>query len=154
MARRSDASLGDTRAREATLDETLALLHFGFRAVIAGPDALLRKRGLGRVHHRILYFVRRQPGASVGELLKTLGVTKQALHRPLAELVEQGLVERANDEANRRLVRLRLTRAGSAFERTLSGTQRAHFARAFDEAGPTAERGFRAVLALLPSTRA
>jgi DNA-binding MarR family transcriptional regulator len=158
MARRSEATREEklklTKAREATLDETLALLHFGFRAIIAGPDALLGRKGLGRVHHRILYFVRKNAGLSVGELLRILAVTKQALHRPLAELVRQGLAERSVDPDNRRIVRLRLSRAGAAFERTLSAAQRAHFARAFAEAGPSAERGFRTVLALLPAAGA
>jgi len=139
--------------REAALDDALELLHFGFRAVIAGPDAALARRGFGRVHHRVLFFVRKNPGISIGELVRWLGVSKQALHRPLTDLVGKGLVERNHDPENRRIVRLRLSRAGAAFERTLSGAQRSHFARAFADAGPAAERGFRGVMALLPTTR-
>ena len=51
-----------------------------------------RERGLGRVHHRILYFVARSPGIAVNALLGVLDVSKQALHAPLRELVDKGLI--------------------------------------------------------------
>lgn len=142
MARRSDQSL----------DEALELLHFGFRAIVRGPDRALARLGYGRVHHRTLYFIRRNAGISVGELLAILGVTKQALHRPLSELVADRRVIREPDPKNRRVVRLRLSRSGEALERTLSGAQREHFSRAFEVAGPSAERGWRAVMRALIST--
>ncbi len=34
-------------------------LHFGYRTFTAHPDRILAERGLGRAHHRVLYFVRR-----------------------------------------------------------------------------------------------
>ncbi len=77
------------------LDDPPALLFFGFRAVTAEPDRILAERGLGRVHHRILYFVGRSPGIRVGALLTTLGVSRQALNRPLRALLRAGLVESA-----------------------------------------------------------
>jgi len=124
------------------LDEALELMHFGFRAIVTGPDRDLARRGLGRVHHRVLYFVRRNDGLTVGDLVRILGVTKQALHRPLADLVTRRLVVREPDADNRRFVRLRLSRAGAAFERKLSGTQRRHFARVFARVGERSERGW------------
>jgi DNA-binding MarR family transcriptional regulator len=130
-------------ARPRELDEALELMHFGFRAIIAEPDRQLARRGFGRVHHRVLFFIRRHERLTVSELVAILGVTKQALHRPLSELVAAKLVVREVDEANRRFVRLRLSRAGDAFEQKLSGAQRAHFARAFARVGPAAERGWR-----------
>jgi DNA-binding MarR family transcriptional regulator len=133
------------------LDEALELLHFGFRAIIAGPDRDLERRGLGRVHHRILYFVRRNDGLTIGDLLRILGVTKQALHGPLHELVAKGLVMREPDAKNRRLVRLRLSREGAAFERRLSGAQRRHFERVFTRVGKRSEQGWCEVMRLLGS---
>src|SRR5512134_478976 len=99
-----------------TSDDPAALLFFGFRALTAEPDRVLSERGLSRVHHRILYFVGHAPGLRVGELLATLGVTKQALHRPLRELVRQGLVAAAAPAHNRRARELRLTAAGERLE--------------------------------------
>ena len=50
-----------TAQRERELDQAWELMHFALRAVIASPDQMLEKRGLSRVHHRILFFVARQP---------------------------------------------------------------------------------------------
>ncbi len=136
-------------ARQRELDDALELMHFGFRAIIAEPDRELEKRGFGRVHHRVLYFIRRNERVTVGDLVGILGVTKQALHRPLSELVAAKLVVREADEENRRFVRLRLSSAGAAFERKISGMQREHFERAFGRAGPAAERGWREVMGAL-----
>jgi DNA-binding MarR family transcriptional regulator len=136
-------------ARQRELDDALALMHFGFRAIVAEPDAELARRGFGRVHHRVLYFIRRNDRPTVGDLLRILGVTKQALHRPLSELVASRLVVREADPENRRFVRLRLSSAGAAFERELSGGQRAHFARVFVRVGGAAERGWREVMRAL-----
>jgi DNA-binding MarR family transcriptional regulator len=127
-------------------NEPLALLHFAFRAVVSGPDAVLARRGLGRVHHRILFFVARAPAMSVGELTAVLGITKQALHRPLQELVRGKLVELRPDPMSGRVRRLRLTATGAALERRLSGEQRRLFADAFRQAGPSAAAGWRAVM--------
>jgi len=129
------------------LDEALALLHFGFRAVVAEPDRILARRGLGRLHHRILFFVARQPGLRMSELLALLGISKQALHGPMRQLVARDLVHSRVDPQSRRSRCLRLSRSGAALEEKLSSIQRELFAQAFAAAGPQAERGFRAVLA-------
>ena len=129
------------------LDEALALLHFGFRAVVAEPDRILARRGLGRLHHRILFFVARQPGLRVSELLALLGISKQALHGPMRQLVARDLVHSRVDPQSRRSRCLRLSRSGTALETKLSSIQRELFAQAFAAAGPQAERGFRAVFA-------
>ena len=47
---------------------------------------------MGRAHHRVLHFVGRRPGITVGDLLGILGITKQSLGRVLTPLVEQGYV--------------------------------------------------------------
>jgi DNA-binding MarR family transcriptional regulator len=135
--------------RGAELDQALELMHFGFRKLVEEPDRILERRGLGRVHHRILYFVRSRAGPSVGELLHILGVTKQALHRPLRQLSEQGLVSSEHDPHDRRIRRLRLTPAGTRLEARISGNQRKRFQRIFESSGPEAERGWRLVMEML-----
>ncbi|WP_231892854.1 MarR family winged helix-turn-helix transcriptional regulator [endosymbiont of unidentified scaly snail isolate Monju] len=97
------------------LNAALEALHFGFRALTAHPDERLRQLGYSRVHHRILYFIGRNPGCSVSELLGIMCVSKQYLNRPLRQLVEDGLVERRDDPADRRIRRLRLTARGGAW---------------------------------------
>jgi DNA-binding MarR family transcriptional regulator len=133
----------------APIDDVLELLFFGFRGVTAEPDRVLAERGLSRVHHRILYFVGRKPDITPGGLLRILGVSKQALSRPLRELLQQGLLTAAVPSSNRRTKELRLTGAGARLERRLSGSQRRRFARAFRAAGLDAERGWRDVMRLL-----
>jgi DNA-binding MarR family transcriptional regulator len=141
-------------SREQELNLAMALMHFGFRKVIEESDRLLARRGYGRVHHRILFFVARRPGMSVGELLATLDVTKQALHRPMQELMRAGLLRAEPDPQNRRAKRLDLTPAGSAYEDRLSSTQRGLYQRAFAAGGKGAEAGWRAVMAALGDERA
>jgi DNA-binding MarR family transcriptional regulator len=126
-----------------------ALLFFAFRALTAEPDRILSERGLGRVHHRILYFVARKPGVRMAGLLATLGVTKQAAHGPLRDLQRAGLVVASAARGDRREKELRLTPAGERLERRLTGAQRRRFARAFRGAGADAERGWREIMARL-----
>ncbi|BDG02096.1 MarR family winged helix-turn-helix transcriptional regulator [Anaeromyxobacter oryzae] len=142
----------DQKTRDA-LDEALELLFFAFRDLTAEPDRVLADRRLSRVHHRILYFVRRNPGLGPGELIRILRVSKQALARPLKDLVEQGLVAAAPVPENRRRKALRLTPAGARLERRLSGSQRRRFAGAFGAAGASASEGWRAVMAILGARR-
>jgi DNA-binding MarR family transcriptional regulator len=127
-------------------NEPLVLLHFAFRAVIKEADAQLEARGFGRVHHRILFFIARNPGLRVAELVATLGVTKQALHKPLQQLVGAKLVENRAEPSNLRAHRLSLTPSGAKLERRLSGQQRRLFSAAFRKAGPTAAAGWRTVM--------
>jgi len=120
--------------RQAALREAIELFFFGYRAFTARPDSILERRGLSRVHHRILYFVGRDPGLGVNALLQTLGVSKQALNAPLRRLVELGLVSArtAADDGRRR--ELRLTAEGERLEAQLTGTQMAQLAAVFDAA--------------------
>jgi DNA-binding MarR family transcriptional regulator len=135
-------------------DDAPALLFFAFRALTAEPDRVLSERGLGRVHHRILYFIARSPGVRVGGLLATLGVSKQALNRPLQQLVRQGLVEPRVPPENRRAKELRLTLDGARLERRLTGSQRRRFRRAFGSAGAAAAAGWRDVMRRLAAPSA
>ncbi|WP_437927987.1 helix-turn-helix domain-containing protein [Sorangium sp. So ce291] len=136
-------------SRVDALNEALELMHFGFRALVHGPDAMLAARGLGRAQHRLLYFIARRPGRSVQELVELLSVTRQALHEAIAPLSSGGFVELtpAPDDRRRRLVTL--TREGAALEEALSGAQRATMAAVFAEAGPEAEARWREVMCAL-----
>lgn len=133
-------------SRDHELNDALELFFFGYREFTAYPDALLATRGLARMHHRILYFVGRTPGIAVSELLRTLGITKQALNAPLRRLVELGLVSAAPGQSDRRTRELRLTADGIVLESDLSGSQRSRMAEVFASAGPAAEAGWRSVM--------
>ena len=155
--RHRPARPGRGRARgpdDGALDLALETLFYGFRGVTAEADHLLAERGLSRVHHRILFFVRRAPGLRPGALREVLRVSKQALARPLRELVARGLVSADVPPENRRTKALRLTAAGARLERRLSGSERARFARAFRAAGPAGARGWHAVMRSLAADHA
>ena len=131
---------------DARYDEAIELIYFAHRELVAEPDRLLARRGLGRVHHRILYCVARRPGVTIGELCRMLGVTKQALHQPLATLVDDRLVARTMDPANRRIRHLELSASGVRLEQRLAATQRRRFERAFGDAGDLAVASWRVVM--------
>ncbi|HEY9598643.1 MAG TPA: helix-turn-helix domain-containing protein [Cyanophyceae cyanobacterium] len=135
--------------REQELNRALEVLHFAFRAVIAKPDAILAKRGLSRVHHRILYFIGRHPGLSVNDLLAMLRVSKQSLNAPLRQLMKLELVASNADPSDRRIKRLALTQEGLCLERELSGDQRQRFARAFEVVGREGEATWHQIMKVL-----
>lgn len=135
--------------REGELNRAQEALFHAFNALVARPDAMLAEQGLSRVHHRILYFVGRNPGLSVNDLLTILSVSKQSLNEPLRRLTELGYVQAEADSRDRRIKRLSLTEAGVALEAALSGDQRRRFARVFAELGAEDEQAWRRVMARL-----
>jgi DNA-binding MarR family transcriptional regulator len=135
--------------REQQLNQALEAMHFGFRAMIRKPDERLAELGLARVHHRLLYFIGRNPDCSINELLEILQVSKQYLNRPLKQLIERGYVDYRNDEVDRRIRRLSLSASGAALEEALSGEQRRRFEAIFQQVGADAERHWHEVMALL-----
>ncbi|MFC3125876.1 MarR family winged helix-turn-helix transcriptional regulator [Pseudoroseomonas globiformis] len=132
--------------REEELRLAQDLLFFGYRDFTAGPDALLEQIGMGRAHHRVLHFVGRHPGITVGDLLAILGITKQSLGRVLTPLMDNGYITQAPGRADRRQRLLSLTGKGEALERQLFEKQREWVMRAYREAGPAAVEGFRRVM--------
>jgi len=135
--------------RTAELHAAIELMFFGYRAMVARADRLLEARGLTRVHHRIVYFVARLREPRVNELLRVLGVTKQALNGPLRDLYVQQLVTFVRDGKDARVKRLSLTPAGRRLEGRLSALQRQQFAAIFAAAGADSEQGWRDSMQLL-----
>ena len=132
--------------REEELRLAQDLLFFGYRDFTAGADEILAELGMGRAHHRVLHFVGRRPGITVGDLLGILAITKQSLGRVLQPLVEEGYVTQTPGRNDRRQRLLTLTDKGAALERRLFDRQRETVMRAYREAGPAAVEGFRRVM--------
>ncbi len=132
--------------RESEIRRGIELLYFGYANMISGADAILAGQGLGRAHHRALYFIARQPGLAVSDLLRLLSITKQSLSRVLADLIREQLVEQAVGTLDRRQRLLSLTEAGSRLEAALFEALRARMAAAYAAAGQQAVGGFWAVL--------
>ena len=117
----------------------------GYQAFTAKPDEMLARRGLSRVHHRILFFIAHYPDLSVKELLGYLGVTKQALNIPLRQLIEMHLVESRTAEEDKRKRMLRFTPEGAKLEQALRREQVRLLERAFQQVGEEAVSGWLAV---------
>lgn len=138
----------DTK-RRTELDAAIELIHFAYRELVVRPDRVLQPRGLGRAHHRILYFVAKLRSPSVSELLLALGVSKQALAGPLRDLYAQQLLRFERGVPDARVKRLTLTPAGKQLEGRLAALQRQAFATAFEAVGVDAEAGWRSAMAQL-----
>ncbi len=131
---------------EEKLREAIELFYFAYRAFTDGPDHILEERGLGRVHHRILYFVGRNPQTTVNALLEILDVSKQALHAPLRQLVERQLVVMQPDEKDRRFKRLSLTSEGKKLEARLTGAQMKLLSAVFNATGDRSQTAWKTVM--------
>jgi len=139
----------DGRSRRASLDAAIELMYFAYRGMVAKPDRVLAARKLGRAHHRVLFFVARLERPTVGELLRTLAVSKQSMSAPLRDLKAQDLIAWERDAGDARVKRLSLTLAGRALEAKLSTLQRRQFRATFAAAGALDEAAWRAVMARL-----
>lgn len=99
------------------------LLFFAYRDFTSDADQILAEYGLGRAHHRVLHFVRRNPGLRVTDLLAILKITKQSLGRVLNELIAGHWIDNPTDPDDRRARRLTLTDKGEALALRLARHQ-------------------------------
>ena len=137
--------------REAEIRRGIELLFFGHAELMGSVDTILGREGLGRAHHRALYFIARKPGLTVGELIALLDITKQSLGRVLGELEDRDMLGREQGRRDRRQVLLKLTDAGAKLENKLFEALRERMVEAYGVAGPGAVAGFWEVLeTLLP----
>ena len=132
--------------REGDIRRGMELLYFAYRDFTAEPDAILAEYGFGRAHHRVIYFVGRNPRINVSELLAILKITKQSLSRVLGQLVREEFIVQYEGVQDRRQRLLELTPKGVALERRLSESQRRRLADAYRDAGAEAVEGYRRVL--------
>lgn len=116
-----------------------------YQAFTGRPDEMLARRGLSRVHHRILFFLARSPALSITQLLACLDVSKQALNIPLRQLQEMQLVVSATAEDDKRKRQLQLSPEGARLEASLRRAQVKLLQRCQEEAGEQAFAGWLAV---------
>lgn len=132
--------------REDEIRRGVELLYFGYTRLTNSIDQVLAKQGLGRAHHRALYFIARQPDLTVGELLRLLAITKQSLGRVLKELHDREMVVAKPGLIDRRQKLLRLTDKGAALEADLFAQLREKLSDAYVSAGQESVTGFWHVL--------
>jgi DNA-binding MarR family transcriptional regulator len=132
--------------REDEIRRGIEMLYFGYSALTRSIDEGLAAQGLGRAHHRTLYFISRQPDLTVKDLLRLLSITKQSLGRVLNDLVERGYIETRTGTSDRRQKLLRLSPAGKTLEAELFRALREKMATAYAQAGQGSVTGFWRVL--------
>ena len=112
-------------------EQALIAMYFAYRRFTAEADEKLKQLSLQRTHHRILFFVGKNPNITVGELNQLLAVSKQTTHGPLRTLLKQNLVV-ANPKADDKRARcLKLTSHGQHLEAELTRIQVDLIQRAF-----------------------
>ncbi len=141
MTDRSTETLGEEELRQA-----IELLFFAYRDFTGEADAILETYQFGRAHHRVVYFIGRNPEITVSQLLTILKITKQSLARVLGQLIEEGFVEQRTDAEDRRRRLLALTSKGKKLDRQLTDHQSRRIAGAYRAASPQAIEGFREIL--------
>jgi DNA-binding MarR family transcriptional regulator len=132
--------------RDEELRQGMELMFYAYRDFTAEPDEILSQFQFGRAHHRVIYFVGRNPGITVSDLLGILKITKQSLSRVLGQLVREGFITQRPGQRDRRQRLLELTPVGADLERRLSESQRKRIAAAYREAGAEAVEGYRKVI--------
>jgi DNA-binding MarR family transcriptional regulator len=128
------------------LDAALELMYYGWRGMTLSADRYLATLGLSRPHHRILYVVARQPDISIGALIDVLGISKQAVSRPLKALLERKLLTSQRSPEQHRTKLLRLTAEGQRVEQRASGYERKVMRAAFDKVGESGAAAWMAVM--------
>src|SRR5690606_21921794 len=121
-----------------TQQTAMEAFFFGYQAFTAKADEILARRGLSRVHHRILFFIVKYPGLSMKELRAYLGVSKQTLNAPPRQLMEMDLVQSLAAEDDKRKRLLGFTAEGAKLEQAMRREQTKLLQRAFSEAWETA----------------
>ncbi|PEB51825.1 MarR family transcriptional regulator [Bacillus pseudomycoides] len=142
-----------TQHKEEQMNQALALFYFAYKTFTEKPDEIIKEYGIQRVHHRILFFIARFPGLSINELLSLLEISKQALHGPLRQLLEKGLIESNEAEHDRRVKQLALTKEGAELEKKLSDVQREQMGSIFSKFGESCEENWHQVMNELANSR-
>jgi MarR family transcriptional regulator, organic hydroperoxide resistance regulator len=94
----------------------------GFHSIIAAvgllhrirDDELLRRHGLHAGQEFVLSYLWEEDGLAPGEIARRRGCETATVTVSAQRLERAGLVRRERDDADRRLVRIRLTEAGAA----------------------------------------
>jgi DNA-binding MarR family transcriptional regulator len=149
MKKAAKRAAGLHRASLAKLDDldaALELMYYGWRGMTLTADGYLATLGLSRPHHRILYVVARQPDISIGALIDVLGISKQAVNRPLKTLLERKLLTSQRSAEQHRTKLLRLTAEGQRIEQRASGYERKVMRAAFDQVGEPGAAAWMAVM--------
>jgi len=89
---------------------------------------------------RVLFHVRRWPGATTGQLSRCMGITVSTVSGLVAKLVDRGLVARGSNQEDRRQIPLQLTEAGELVAGELAEVTRPFLDSLVEELGNDLDR--------------
>lgn len=115
--------------------EYLEAFFFAYRDFVGDADKILSDMGFGRAHHRVLFFVNKNHGLTVAELLDILGITKQSLSRVLRQLLASKHITQKTGRIDRRQRMLYPTLKGRELILQLSTPQSRRIHEALQRAG-------------------
>lgn len=115
--------------------EYLEAFFLAYRDFVGDADKILNDMGFGRAHHRVLFFVNKNHGLTVAELLDILGITKQSLSRVLRQLLDSKYITQKTGRDDRRQRMLYPTLKGRELILQLSAPQSQRIHEALQRAG-------------------
>jgi|GEM_PF-3408817 len=124
-------SLSPSTVPSVDVDALIVAFHEAFRGIVQEADALLAVQRLGRSHHKVLFYVARHPNCKTVDVQAFVGVSRQALQRPVSDLHRLGLIETLVSAENRRTHLLRLSALGEVLEHEATELIRRHFREVF-----------------------
>ncbi|MGC6499464.1 MAG: MarR family winged helix-turn-helix transcriptional regulator [Henriciella sp.] len=135
--------------RDEELDNGIALLLAGERALINLAEPLISLPDMPPLAKRVLIAARFQPGQTVRALGHHLGTTTPTLARILGQLDKGGLIERRATRTDRRSKAVFLSTEGKRLTDEATIVLRNRLREAYRQAGANAVVGKRAVLKAL-----
>ena len=138
-----------SRAVAAANLSTSTLLREVARLPVRAQRQTAACRDVGITQCTILTELGRAPSMTLAELSRRLRLDKGWTSRAVDQLVEQGLVEKTGDDADRRVVALSLTASGAAQHRRLEATLDAQVKRVIARVPSSERSGVTRALRLL-----
>lgn len=132
--------------KEKNLKDVIELLLKAYTSSFSDSEQNLKKRSLGKAHHRLIVLIDNNPGIKVTEILNILKITKQSLNRVLQDLIQKDIINQAKAEKDKREKKIFLTENGKELSLSLFNSQKLRVLNAFKKSSPDEVLYFKNVL--------
>ena len=132
--------------KEKNLKDVIELLLKAYTSSFSDSEQNLKKRLLGKAHHRLIVLIDNNPGIKVTEILNILKITKQSLNRVLQDLIQKDIINQAKAEKDKREKKIFLTEKGKELSLSLFNSQKLRVLNAFKKSSPDEVLYFKNVL--------
>ena len=132
--------------KEKNLKDVIELLLKAYTSSFSDSEQNLKRRSLGKAHHRLIVLIDNNPGIKVTEILNILKITKQSLNRVLQDLIQKDIITQAKAEKDKREKKIFLTENGKELSLSLFNSQKLRVLNAFKKSSPDEVLYFKNVL--------